>query len=107
MWTSTRIVGPRGNDFVTIGTIEHTALMEITMGNVRREDLSAEEMASLQGVGNGSSRNGIPDEHKKRLIELRLVKEVLGDLRQTPHGIFIARTEIDPLAGMPRVRRDR
>ena len=76
------------------------------MGNVRKEDLSAEELASVQGVGNGS-RTAIPDEHKKRLIELRLVKEVLGDLRQTPHGIFIARTDTDPLAGMPRMRRER
>jgi len=77
------------------------------MGNVRKEDLSAEELASLQGVGMGEPRNHISDAHKKRLIELRLVKEELGHLRQTPHGIFIARTESDPLAGMPRVRRDR
>jgi hypothetical protein len=81
--------------------------MEITMGNVRKEDLSAEELASLKEVGAGPSRNRIPDEHKKRLIELRLVKEELGDLRQTPHGVFIARPEHDPLAGMPRSRRDR
>jgi len=76
------------------------------MGNVRKEDLSAEELASLQEVGSGQ-RNNIPAEHKKRLVELRLVKEELGDLRQTPHGIFIARKEFDPLAGMPRGRRDR
>ena len=77
------------------------------MGNVRREDLSAEELAALRGVGPGPSRSSISDEHKKRLIELRLVKEESGDLRQTPHGVFIARTETDPLAGMPRGRRDR
>ncbi len=77
------------------------------MGNVRRENLNDEEFASLKEVGNGLSRNGIPDEHKKRLLELRLVKEELGTLRQTPHGIFIARPNMDPLAGMPRVRRDR
>lgn len=98
---------PRGNDFMTVGGIDHTALMEITMGNVRREDLTPEEFASLKEVGKGLTRNGIPDNHKKRLIELRLVKEELGNLIQTPHGIFIARPEIDPLAGMPRVRRDR
>jgi hypothetical protein len=81
--------------------------METTMGNVRKEDLSAEELASLRGVSNVPSRSSIPDAHRKRLIELRLVKEEGGDLRQTPHGVFIARTEIDPLASMPRGRRDR
>jgi hypothetical protein len=77
------------------------------MGNIRKEDLTAEEFASLKEIGNGPSRNGIPDEHKKRLIELRLIKDELGKLRQTPHGIFITRADIDPLAGMPRWRRDR
>ena len=77
------------------------------MGNVRKEDLNAAEFASLKEVGNGSARSTIPDEHKKRLIELRLVKEELGNLRQTPHGVFITRPSTDPLAGMPRVRRDR
>ena len=77
------------------------------MGNVRREDLTAEELASLKAVGAAPSATRIPDEHKKRLIELRLIKEELGNLRQTPHGIFIARTDVDPLASMPRWRRDR
>jgi hypothetical protein len=77
------------------------------MGNVRREDLSAEELASLRGIGSGGSRTTISDEHKKRLIELRLVKEDRGDLRQTPHGVFIARSDTDPLANMPRGRRER
>ena len=77
------------------------------MGNVVREDLNAEEFASLKEVGNGQTRTAIPDEHRKRLIELRLVKEELGNLRQTPHGIFIARPDRDPLASMPRWRRDR
>lgn len=77
------------------------------MGNVRKEDLSAEELASLREVGSGLARDRIPDEHKRRLMELRLVKEDLGDLRQTPHGIFIARSDFDPVAAMPRGRRDR
>lgn len=77
------------------------------MGNVRREDLTAEEFASLKDIGTAPSRISIPDEHKKRLIELRLIKDELGNLRQTPHGIFIARPDTDPLAGMPRSRRDR
>jgi len=77
------------------------------MGNVRREDLSAEELAALRGIGGGAPQAAISDEHKRRLIELRLVKEELGDLRQTPHGVFIARSQTDPLAGMPRGRRER
>jgi len=91
---------------MTVRGIDQTPLMEITLGNVRRENLNAEEFASLKEVGNGLSRNSIPDEHKKRLIELRLVKEELGNLRLTPHGTFLARPEIDRLAGMPRGRRD-
>jgi hypothetical protein len=81
--------------------------MEITLGNVRRENLNDEEFASLKEVGNRTSQDGIPDGHKKRLLELRLVKEDLGNLRLTPHGIFLVRPETDALAGMPRARRDR
>jgi hypothetical protein len=81
--------------------------MEICVGNVRRQDLTAEEFASLKEIGNKVSQNSIPDEHKKRLIELRLIKDDLGTLRQTPHGIIIATPDRDPLAGMPRWRRDR
>ena len=66
---------------MTVRGIDQTPLMEITLGNVRRENLNAEEFASLKEVGNGLSRSSIPDEHKKRLIELRLVKEELGNLR--------------------------
>ena len=77
------------------------------MGNVRKEDLTPEELGSLKEIGTAPSRVSIPDEHKKRLLELRLIKDELGNLRQTPHGIFIARTDIDPLATMPRWRRDR
>jgi hypothetical protein len=77
------------------------------MGNVRREDLTPEEFASLKEIGAAPARSSIPDEHRKRLIELRLIKDELGNLRQTPHGVFIARPDVDPLAGMPRWRRDR
>ena len=42
--------------------------------NVRKEDVTAEELASLAEVGKGASQKSIPDEHKKRLVELRLVK---------------------------------
>jgi len=77
------------------------------MGNVVRENLTNEEFASLKEVGGSPARSAIPEEHKKRLIELRLVKEELGVLRQTPHGIFLANPEKDSLAGMPRGRRER
>jgi len=72
------------------------------MANVRKEDLTVEELASLEEVGKGVSQKKIPDEHKKRLVELRLVKEGAGGLIQTRHGIFIARSEPPSLSGMPR-----
>ncbi len=75
------------------------------MGNVRKEDLTAEQFASLQEVGKGLSRKSIPDDHAKRLIQLRLVKEGPGGLMQTPHGVYIARSETDRLTGMPREAR--
>ena len=77
------------------------------MANVRKEDLTAEELASLEEVGKGVSQQNIPDEHKKRLLDLRLVKEGAGGLVQTPHGIFIARSELPSLTGMPREKRRR
>jgi hypothetical protein len=77
------------------------------MGNVRRDNLNDEEFASLKEVANGPAQDGIPDQHKKRLIELRLIKQDLGKLRLTPHGIFLAHPQTDPHAGMPRGRRDR
>lgn len=77
------------------------------MGNVRREDLTPEEFASLTEVGNPRTPTSIPEEHVKRLIELRLIKNDNGNLHQTPHGIVIARPDADRLAGMPRLRRDR
>ena len=77
------------------------------MGNVSRENLNDEEYASLREVGSGLAQASIPEQHKKRLLELRLVKEELGNLRQTPHGIFIAGPRLDSLANMPRARRER
>jgi len=77
------------------------------MGNVRREDLTDEEFASLKEVGRALPRSGIPEDHRKRLMELRLIKDDLGNLHQTPHGVFIAQPGRDPLASMPRSRRDR
>jgi hypothetical protein len=75
------------------------------MANVRKEDLTAEELASLMEMGKGVSQTKIPDEHKKRLLELRLIKEGVGALMLTRHGIFIARSEPPSLAGMPREKR--
>ena len=77
------------------------------MGNVHKQDLTAEELASLKKIGSGLPQSAIPEDHRTRLMELRLIKDELGNLRQTPHGIFIARDDADPLAGMPRWRRDR
>jgi len=75
------------------------------MGNVRKEDLTPEQFVSLQEVGKGLSRKSIPDDHAKRLIQLRLVKEGPAGLTQTPHGVYIARSETDRLTGMPREAR--
>jgi hypothetical protein len=75
------------------------------MANVRKEDLTAEELASLEEVGKGVSQKNIPDEHKRRLLDLRLIKEGVGGLMLTRHGIFIARSEPPSLAGMPREKR--
>ena len=75
------------------------------MGNVRKEDLTVEQFASLQEVGRGLARKSIPDEHATRLLQLRLVKEGPAGLMQTPHGIYIARSETDRLSGMPREAR--
>jgi hypothetical protein len=51
------------------------------------------------------SQKNIPDEHKRRLLELRLIKEGVGGLMLTRHGTFIARSEPPSLAGMPREKR--
>ena len=75
------------------------------MANVRKEDLTAEELASLEEIGKGVSHKSIPDEHKRRLLELRLIKEGVGGLMRTPHGTFIAHSEPPSLAGMPREKR--
>ncbi len=75
------------------------------MGNVCRKDLTDEEFASLKKVGSTLARHDIPEEHKKRLIQLRLIKDESGKLRQTPHGIFITRPDQDPT--IPRWSRYR
>jgi hypothetical protein len=75
------------------------------MANVRKEDLTAEELASLKEMGKGVSQKNIPDEHKRRLLELRLIKEGVGGLTLTRHGTFIARSEPPSLAGMLREKR--
>ena len=75
------------------------------MANVRKEDLTAEQFASLQEVGKGASQKAIPDENVKRLIELRLVKQGPAGLMQTPHGVYLTRSETDRLTGIPREQR--
>ena len=75
------------------------------MANVRKEDMTAEQFASLQEVGKGLPRKSIPDEHATRLLQLRLVKEGPAGLMQTPHGVYLARAETDRLSGMPREAR--
>jgi hypothetical protein len=75
------------------------------MANVRKEDITSEELASLEEVGKGLTQKPIPDQHKERLVALRLIKEGANGLMQTPHGIFIARTDQSAPSGMFREKR--
>jgi hypothetical protein len=75
------------------------------MANVRKEDLTAEQFAALQEMGKGAARSPISDEIVKRLIELRLVKQGPAGLIQTPHGVYLTRSDTDRLPGLPREQR--
>jgi hypothetical protein len=50
------------------------------------ELLTPEELASLEQVNRGIYGNRIPPHHAKRLMALRLVYSLLGDLRITGVG---------------------
>ena len=48
--------------------------------------LSASELASLQEIAKGLSHGSIPEADAVRLVELRLIYRLLGDLRMTSAG---------------------
>jgi len=50
------------------------------------ERLSASELASLQEIAKGIYRHSIPEVDAARLIELRFIYRLLGDLRMTTAG---------------------
>jgi hypothetical protein len=56
-------------------------------------ELTAAEFGSVQEVAKGINQGVIPGEHSVRLLELRLVYKLLGDLRITAAG----RTRIERL----------
>lgn len=49
-------------------------------------ELSEIELASLGEVAKGFDQCGIPDNHSRKLIELRLIYKLLGSLRITSAG---------------------
>jgi hypothetical protein len=48
--------------------------------------LSASELTSLQEIGKGLGHGSIPETDALRLLELRLIYRLLGDLRVTTAG---------------------
>jgi hypothetical protein len=50
------------------------------------DGLSASEMTSLREVGKGLLHGNIPEEHALRLLHLRLIYKMLGDLHITTAG---------------------
>jgi len=55
-------------------------------GMATQIELSEIELASLREVARGFDQRGIPDNHSRKLIELRLIYKLLGSLRITSAG---------------------
>jgi hypothetical protein len=49
-------------------------------------DLSENEFAALQEVARGFDQRSIPESHRRKLIDLRLIYKLLGGLRMTAAG---------------------
>jgi hypothetical protein len=63
------------------------------MPEPRKEDLTPGEFASLREVAiGGLMQKRIPQEHRDRLIRLRLIEQVSGGLKATPSGALLARS---------------
>ena len=56
-----------------------------------RADLTTEEFASLCGVASGLMSRNIPKSHRARLVELKLIQDMMGILIPTPEGRIVAR----------------
>jgi hypothetical protein len=56
-----------------------------------RHDLTPGEFASLRGVVNGQMSRNIPKQHRARLVELKLIQDMMGVLLPTPEGRIVMR----------------
>jgi|SoiMetStandDraft_5_1073268.scaffolds.fasta_scaffold236820_2 hypothetical protein len=54
-------------------------------------DLTVDELKSLCGVADGLMSRNIPKAHRARLVELRLIQDLMGILIPTPEGRIVAR----------------
>jgi hypothetical protein len=57
-----------------------------------RSALTAAEFSSLCLVSKGFMSRTIPADHIKRLVELRLIQDIMGGLMATPAGRMVSRT---------------
>ena len=55
------------------------------------EDLTAAEFGSLRLVAHGFMSRTIPKSHQLRLVELGLIRSLMGGLMVTPVGRIVAR----------------
>jgi hypothetical protein len=54
-------------------------------------ELTPGEMASLRQVGRGFMSRTIPKAHQARLVELGLIRSLMGGLMVTPMGRMVGR----------------
>jgi hypothetical protein len=55
-----------------------------------RADMTEEEFTSLCAIVNGQMSRNIAKAHRTRLVELRLIQDVMGILIPTPEGRIVA-----------------
>jgi hypothetical protein len=55
-----------------------------------RADLTEEEFLTLCAVVNGQMSRNIAKAHRVRLVELRLIQDMMGVLIPTPEGRIVA-----------------
>jgi hypothetical protein len=65
--------------------------VEVVMAGTTAQDPTSDELSSLREVAKGS-RQRIPEEHEKRLIELGLVEPIIGGLKLTPRGSLVVKS---------------
>jgi hypothetical protein len=66
--------------------------LEIRMQRTTKADLTTAEFGSLFTIANGVMSRTIPAAHRARLVELRLIQDMMGILFVTPEGRMVART---------------